>query len=265
MNIILGQFIPTGSIIEYLDARIKLICTFLYIASVFMCDSVLCFGLCALFLCVVIAISKLSFFRILKGIKGMAFILLFTVVMNLLFYHEGESILKFGIINITDESVINSLVIASRLILVVLFPSILTLTTKPLELTIAIEDLLSPLKRFKVPVTDLAMMMSIALRFIPTLYDEMDKIKKAQISRGADFDTGSIFKRIKSLAPVIVPLFVSSFRRADELAYAMEARCYDGSVARTRLNNPKLYTRDYISITIMVIFVIGIIIMEHII
>lgn len=265
MNIILGQFIPTGSVIESMDARVKIISTLIYIIAVFMCNSFIGFSVCAVFLIAVIMLSRLPVGMILKSLKGMLFILLFTVVMNLLFTHSGSIAISFGIIRVTDEALINTAVIFTRLVLVIMFPSMLTLTTKPMELTIAIEDLLSPLRHFKVPVSELAMMMGIALRFIPTLYDELDKIKKAQLSRGAAFDEGSVYNRIKALTPVIVPLFVSSFRRADEMAMAMEARCYISGVKRSRLNNPKLGIKDYTALIIMLIFIVFIIILENLI
>ncbi len=264
MNVILGQFYPTSSTVEKIDARIKILCTILYIAAVFLSDSFISFGICTLFFVFTSIMTKLPFNMILKGMRGMVFILVFTVVMNLLFNQNGNSIIKYGFINITDIAVITTAKICIRLILLILFSSILTLTTKPVALTSAIEDLLSPLKIFKLPVSELAMIMGIALRFIPTLCDEMEKIKKAQEARGASFSDGNIIRRIKSLIPVIIPLFVSAFRRADELAMAMDSRCYNADIKRTRLNNPKICVKDYIALFGCIILIMLIVILEYV-
>ncbi len=265
MNIILGQFIPTGSVVENINAAFKIICTFIYITAVFMCNGIITFGICTAFMIIVIILSKLTFIRIIKGLKGMVFILVFTAVMNLLFTHEGNVIADILGVGITDIALYNTFRISLRLILVLLFSSIITLTTKPMELTMAIEDLLSPLRHFKIPVSEIAMMMGIALRFIPTMYSEVDKIKKAQLSRGASFDEGNIYKRIKALVPIIIPLFVSSFRRADELAMAMEARCYSNTIKRTRLNNPVYGIKDFIALFIVIIIAVSVAIVEFLI
>ncbi|MGN1319456.1 MAG: energy-coupling factor transporter transmembrane component T family protein [Lachnospirales bacterium] len=262
MNVILGQFIPTGSFIEKLNAIAKILAVVFYIVSVFLCDSFLCYGICGLFLIFVIFLSHLPLKFIVKGLKPLLFILIFTAFMNLFFSREGKELFSFWIFKITDYSLITTFKISARLIFTIMFSSMLTLTTKPLELTCAIEDLLSPLKFFKVPVSEIAMIMSIALRFIPTLYDELEKIKMAQKSRGATFDEGNLYNRIKALTPVIIPLFVSAFRRADELAMAMEARCYNSKNKRTRLKKAKFGLTDFISLLVSLILVVTIIVLE---
>jgi energy-coupling factor transport system permease protein len=192
----------------------------------------------------------------LKSLKGIMFIILFTVVMNILFSKEGEVIFSLGIISITTRGVYTSAMIAARLVLLVVGSSVLTLTTEPLKLTVGIEYILKPLKKIGVPAHEIAMMMSIALRFIPTLMDELDKIKKAQMSRGADFETGGIIKKANALVPLLVPLFVSAFKRADELAEAMDSRCYRGDVKRTRLH-PLVYKKyDYVSFAVAILYLI---------
>lgn len=265
MNIILGQFIPTGSLIEKLNGIVKIIAVFIYIAAVFICRDFIGFLICTIFLLVVVKLSALPIKLLIKGIKPIIFILLFTIVMNLFFTKDGNVIFSCGFISITDNAVYTTLKISARLILVVMFSSMLTLTTKPMELTMSIEDLLSPLKKIKVPVAEIALMMSIALRFIPTLYEELDRIKKAQQARGAVFDEGNLYKRIKSLIPVIIPLFVSSFKRADELAMAMESRCYSSKAKRTRFHDYKLTAADYISVIFTAIFALIIFVLEYLI
>lgn len=262
MNIILGQYYPAGSVIEKIDARVKLIATIIYIIAVFMCNRMLTYGICTLFLILIAMLSRLPIKMLLSGLKSMLFIVLFTIVVNIFFNHEGKEVLSLGFIKITDMGILKTAEMTLRLLLLVMFSSMLTLTTKPVQLTVAIEKLLKPFSRLGLPSHEIAMMMGIALRFIPTLMEELDKIKKAQSARGVSFDEGGFFSRIKSLIPVIIPLFVSSFRRADELAIAMEARCYRGGTGRTRLNNPKLCLRDIYALLIVVVLLFVVILLE---
>ncbi len=263
MNIILGQFYPTGSFLEKIDARAKIISTIIYIISVFLCDSFISYGLCIAALVFAATASKLPFGMLISGMKGMLVILLFTAVINLFFTDEGNVILSFWIIKITDESILRTIKLCLRLVLLVMSSSILTLTTKPVQLTVALESIMKPFGRIGLPYHEIAMMMSIALRFIPTLMEELVKIKKAQQARGASFDEGGFYARIKAFVPIIIPLFVSSFRRADELAMAMEARCYRGGINRTRLNNPKFGIKDYCIIIILFLFTFLIAVLEY--
>lgn len=251
MDITIGQFYPVNSKIHKLDPRIKLLATFVFIIDIFIVKSFWGYGCAALFLGAVVALSNVPVKLLFNGLKSIFVIIIFTVCLNM-FFTPGEVIIfKWGIIQITQDGLILALRMAVRLILLITGSSVLTLTTSPIQLTDAIEYTLKPLKRIGVPAHEIAMMMTIALRFIPTLIEELDKIRKAQMSRGADFDTGGIIKKAKSLIPLLVPLFVSSFRRADELAMAMEARCYRGDINRTRMNQLKLKLGDYIAVIIL--------------
>ena len=263
MNMILGQFYPTGSILERLDPRTKILCTIIYIVTVFCCDSPITYGLCIGFFAGMIIVSRLHFKLLLGGLKGIIFILLFTGIMNLFFISDGRVLIDYAFITITTGGVIATAKICIRIFLLIMFSSMLTLTTKPVQLTVAFEKLLYPFTKIGLPSHEVAMMMGIALRFIPTLVEELDKIKKAQMARGASFDEGSFAKRVTANVPVIIPLFVSSFKRADDLAMAMEARCYRGGTNRTRLNNPVLGSRDYISFVFVIVFMIFIICLEY--
>ena len=256
MSVILGQFYPTGSFIEELDAGAKILCTILYIIAVFLCSNAITYTLITVFFVAVLLWSKLPIRLLFKGMKGMIFILIFTGVMNIFFVEGGTVIFKLGFLKITTEGALATLKITLRLFLLIMFSSILTLTTKPVRLSVALEKMLKPLGKIGLPYQDISMMMSIALRFIPTLADELDKIKKAQMARGVSFDEGNIVNRIKALVPVIIPLFVASFKRADELALAMEARCYTGGNKRTRLNNPTLGRADYGAVLVVVVLIV---------
>ncbi len=243
-DITIGQYYPGESFIHKLDPRTKFIYTFIFVIVVFLANSLVhqlaLFALTAF----VIALSRVPIKFILKGLKPIVFLILFAFFLNILFT-DGTTIYKFWIINITYEGVRMAVLMASRLILLIICTSMLTLTSSPIQLTDAIESSLSPLKVIKFPAHEIAMMMTIAIRFIPTLIEETDKIMKAQMARGANFETGSIINRAKSLIPILVPLFVSAFKRADELAIAMESRCYRGGDSRTRLNTLKYKTADY--------------------
>ena len=225
-------------------------------------DSFIGFGIATAALIIVIAMSRVPVSFILRGLKPIFLILLFTFILNL-FVYDGHVLLRIGFLKITDEGVYKATFMAARLILLIIGSSRLTLTTKPISLTDGIDSLLSPVRRFGLPAHELAMMMTIALRFIPTLIDETDKIMKAQQARGADFESGNIFNRAKSLLPILIPLFISAFRIAQDMAMAMEARCYRGGEDRTRMHKMEYEKRDYIAAVIVVLF-FAIIIFERI-
>lgn len=262
MNITIGQYYPVESSVHRLDARTKLIATMLYIIGLFTAKGAVGYSVAIILLLIAIYMSKVPFRLMLKGLRGIIVIIIFTVVLNLLFSTQGEVILKLGFLKITDTAVITSTKMAIRLVMLVIASSIMTLTTSPIELTVGMEQLMSPFKCIGVPAHEISMMMSIALRFIPTLIDELDKIKKAQMARGASFDSGNILQRAKSLLPLLIPLFVSAFRRADELALAMEARCYRGGINRTRMNEPHLGANDVFAMVIFIAFVIAVIVLR---
>ncbi len=245
-NITIGQYIPGQSLIHRLDPRTKIIVGIVFMISLFVISNLYGYiPLCA-YLILIATIAHLSPRFILRGLKPIIFIILFTLILNL-FWSEGEVLARLGPLKITDKGIRQSALITSRLLLLVVATSLLTLTTSPLSLTDAIERLMNPLKRFGFPAHELAMMMTIALRFIPTLLEETDKIMKAQMARGADFESGNIFKRAKSLIPILVPLFISSFQRANELATAMESRCYRGGEGRTRMKQLNFSKEDHVA------------------
>ena len=258
-DITLGQYFPGGSIIHKLDARVKIISTFVYIVALFLVNDFTGFIICAAALGLVTAFSRVPLSYILKGLKPIFIIILLTFIFNL-FLTGGDPVWQLGFLIITKEGLFRAVFLVIRLILLIIGSSLLTLTTKPISLTDGIEYLLKPLKVFKVPAHELAMMMSIALRFIPTLLEETDRIMKAQMARGADFESGNIFRRAKSLIPILVPLFISAFRIAQDLAMAMEARCYRGGDMRTRLQPMKIKKVDVLAVSCTVIFLCIIII-----
>lgn len=260
-DITLGQFFPGFSPIHKLDPRTKIILASIFIVAVFVANNPVGFALMAMFTLVLIALSRISFKVILKGIKPIVFILLFTAVINVFMTKgEGEPLLSFWIIEIYEEGIARAIMMALRVIILIVGTSVLlTYTTSPISLTDGLESLLSPLKKIKVPVHTFAMMMSIALRFIPTLIEETEKIMNAQKSRGADFTTGSLVQRAKSLIPLLVPLFVSSFKRAEELATAMECRCYRGDNNRTKLVKLEYRPRDFLFMTVMILLLAALI------
>ena len=258
-DITIGQYYPADSVIHRLDPRVKLAATFLFIISIFCVNSFLGFALAILMFIWVVRKATIPFSYLLRGLKAIFILLIFSVVMNLLLNRQGNVLIQFWIITITDQGVYNAAFLGLRLILLVVGSSLMTLTTTPLELTDGLEKAMRPLKKIHVPVHEIAMMMSIALRFIPILLEETDKIIKAQQARGADFETGNIIERAKAMIPVLVPLFVSAFRRADDLATAMEARCYNGGENRTRMKESKIGKYD---IKACVIFVICLVILE---
>lgn len=252
-DITIGQYYPTNSIIHKLDARVKLIATFIFMVSLFIINKFWPYLIVVGSLMAVVAMSKIPPKYIIKGLKPLRWIIVFTFVINI-FFLPGDPIWLFGFIKITSQGLSQAVFMALRLIFLVVGTSLLTLTTSPIELTDGIEKLLNPLRKIGFPVHELAMMMTIALRFIPTLLDETDKIMKAQMSRGADFESKNIINRAKNLVPLLIPLFISAFRRADELAMAMEARCYRGGYNRTKMKQSIMTKADYIAYAIQFIY-----------
>ena len=252
-DITLGQYYQADSVIHKLDPRVKLIATFVFIISLFVVDNFIGYGICFLFLAIAIALSKVPVKFMLRGMKAIFFLLIITVIFNL-FLTPGETLISFWVFKITKEGVKMAFTMAVRLSMLIVGSSVMTLTTTPNNLTDGLESVMNPLKKIKVPVHEIAMMMSIALRFIPILLEETDKIMKAQIARGADFESGNLFKKAKSMVPLLVPLFISAFRRANDLAMAMEARCYQGGEGRTKMK-PLIYQkRDAVTYVIVVLF-----------
>lgn len=257
-DITLGQYYPEQSVIHRLDARTKILGTLLYIIEIFLVNSFAGFGLVILALGVLIGISRVPVRFIFKGLKAVVFIILLTFVLNL-FMFDGTVLWHWKFLTITYEGLYRSCFMALRLILLIIGTSMLTLTTKPMELTDGLEKLLKPFNRLGLPSHEIALMMSIALRFIPTLLEETDKIMKAQQVRGADFESGSLIQRVKNMIPILIPLFVGSFRIAQDLALAMEARCYHGGVGRTRMKEIVFSRRDGVAGVLLAVF-LGIVI-----
>lgn len=252
-DITIGQFFPGDTIVHKLDPRVKILITFVFIISLFFINKFYPYIFILGFILTTIKLSEVPFKYVFKGLKPLRFILIITFVINV-FMTKGVVLFNIGPLEVTREGLNQAVFMALRLIFLIMGTSLLTLTTSPISLTDGIEKLLNPLKIIGLPAHELAMMMTIALRFIPTLLEETDKIMKAQMARGADFESGNILNRAKNLVPLLVPLFVNSFRRADELAMAMEARCYRGGEHRTRLNEIKIERIDYIAMIIITIF-----------
>ena len=261
-DITLGQYFPGSTIVHRLDPRTKLILTVIYIVALFMMSGVLAYALMLVVLAACLTLSKIKPKAALKGLRPIVFILVFTAFLQI-FFARGETVIfEFRAITITREGLIGAVFMASRLVMLIVGTFLLTYTTSPIALTDGIEKMLNPLKKIRLPIHELAMMMSIALRFIPTLIEETDKIMSAQKARGADFETGGLIKRAKAVLPIIVPLFISAFRRADELAIAMESRCYHGGEGRTRMKTLKTARRDYAAllcgaVTIAAVILLG--------
>ena len=254
-DITIGQYYPAKSFIHRLDPRVKIVCTLLFLISLFVQNSILGYALATVFLIMIIKVSRVPFKFIVKGLKAVVLLLLFTIVMNLFLTEGGAVLVHFWIFRITENGLRTSVFMAVRLTYLILGSSLMTFTTTPNALTDGLERLLHPLNKLNVPVHEVAMMMSIALRFIPILLEETDKIMKAQIARGADLDSGNIIQKTKAMVPILVPLFVSAFRRANDLAMAMEARCYHGGEGRTKMK-PLIYkSRDYAAYIITIIYV----------
>ena len=256
-----GQYFPAKSFVHDMDARVKILASIAYIVGVVLVQSFhfLGFAACFLFVLITTITAKVPFLKVLKSIKAIMFFIILSAILQLLFNSDGKVLLDLNFIKITELGLLNAAFIIARISLVVLGASLLTLTTSPVELADGIESLLSPLKFIKFPVHEFALIMSIALRFIPTLLDETDRIIKAQKARGADFESGNIFKRAKALIPVLIPLLISSFRRADELADAMDARCYSGSKNRTKYKKMKLTWRDLIGMVLVAGLIVGVV------
>jgi len=250
-DITIGQYIARDSIIHALDARIKIIITAILIIALFTINSFSVFGFFSLFILTVILLSKISFLKVVRGLKPIIFLIFLTLFIHIFLTNGGEVLWSWRFISIESEGVYTGFFMVSRIFLLILFTSLLTLTTSPLQLTDGIEYILSPLKRFGVPASELSMMMTIALRFIPTLLEEAEKIMKAQQARGADFESGNLIQRAKSLVPLLVPLFISAFRRADDLALAMESRCYRGGEGRTRLHELEYKYYDFVALALV--------------
>lgn len=262
-DITIGQFFPGTSFIHKLDARAKLLIVFVSLVEIFLCKNFLSLALVVVFAVAAVAISKISFKVVFKGMKMIYFIIVLTSVLQIFYNDNGTVLLEWWKIKITTGGIFTAVFMAIRIVCLILVSSLLTYTTSPTTLTDGISRLLSPLNKIKVPVDTLAMMMTIALRFIPTLIEEIDKIMNAQKARGADLDTGNLVQRAKALVPIFIPLFVNSFRRAYELAFAMECRCYSGSNHRTRMKQMNFSWRDAVASVIVVVMLVGIILLNH--
>ena len=265
-DVTLGQYFPGNSVIHRLDPRTKLIALIAYIVSLFMATSWMTFCLVFAFLAATVALSKIPLKSLVSGMKPLLFVLILTGVLNIFFYKGQTAIIELGVITVYLEGVVQAIYMVWRILMLISGTFLLTYTTSPIALTDGLESLLSPLKKIQLPVHELAMMMCIALRFIPTLIEETDKIMSAQKARGADFETGSLIQRVKALVPILVPLFISAFRRADELATAMECRCYQGGDGRTKMKLLRFKLIDYkaflfcaallTSVVLLIIFVL---------
>lgn len=258
-DITIGQYYPAKSVLHELDPRVKLFSTFIYILALFLYKGLVGLGVITLFMVSIIALSKVPVKYMIKGLKAILVLLLFSCFFNLMFTSGDVVYWEYGIFSITDKSVVSASTMAIRLIYLILGTSLMTLTTTPNQLTDGLETSLKPLNKIHVPVHAIAMMMSIALRFIPILLEETDKIMKAQMARGADFESGGLIKKAKSMIPLLVPLFVSAFRRADDLAMAMEARCYNGGEGRTKMKPLKYKAVDGISYIVVLLFLAAVI------
>ena len=257
-DITLGQFFPGSTLLHRLDPRSKLLLTLFYIVALFLVRNALGYALMAISLCSAILISKVGFKAVFRGLKAVFIIVIFTAVLNLLYTPgQGDPLVSFWIINIYWEGIRTAFYMVIRIMMLISCTFLLTYTTSPIRLTDALEDLLTPLKKIHLPVHEFAMIMSIALRFIPLLIEETDKIMSAQKARGADFETGNLIQKAKALIPLLVPLFISAFRRADELAVAMECRCYHGGEGRTRMRQLHFRFRDYAALTLGVGMCVG--------
>ena len=260
-DITLGQYFPGNSIIHRLDPRTKLIMLVVYIVALFMAKGWVAYGALLVFLLVVIKISTIPPKSILKGMKPLIMILVFTGVLNLFFTQEGPVLVDFWILTITLGGLQRAVMMMTRIMMLITCTFLLTYTTSPISLTDGLESLMNPLKKIKVPVHELSMMMCIALRFIPTLIEETDKIMCAQKARGADFENGSLMDKAKALIPILVPLFISAFRRADELATAMECRCYQGGEGRTKMKLLRYHREDFLSFGTGVLLILAVVLL----
>lgn len=260
-DITLGQYFPGNSLLHRFDPRSKILFTVLFIAAIFLCKGLVSYGITLLILLMMIGISKVQPRVFLKGMKPVVFIVVCTAILNL-FYTSGTVLWSWGILKITEEGIWKAGFMVLRILMLIACTLLLTYTTSPILLTDGLEKLLRPLKKLNFPVHELSMMMSIALRFIPTLIQETDKIISAQKARGADFDSGNLIQKAKALIPILIPLFISSFRRAEELAIAMECRCYHGDEGRTSLRQLRYAGRDYGLIVFSIALCAGIVILR---
>jgi len=262
-DITIGQYFPGESVIHRLDPRFKIVITIIYIVMLFTGSTAICLGIGAVYTFMAIALSRIPLKMFWKSVKPLLPFLLITAVINLMLVRTGDVLWSWKALKVTEDGLNISAFMIVRICLLIMGTSILTYTTSPITLTDAIERLLSPLKKLRFPVHELAMMMSIALRFIPTLIEETDKIISAQKARGAEIDSGSFINRAKNLISILVPLFISAFRRADELATAMECRCYHGGEGRTRLRQMKSAPRDYAALFVTIVFLASVIVMKN--
>ena len=262
-DITIGQYYPSDSVLHRLDPRVKLIGTFAFLVSLFVGKGLLAYGIATVFLAMNVKLSKVPFKMIIKGLKAIIIILLVTVSFNL-FLTDGEIIFQLGFLKMTKEGVSVAFFMGLRLIYLVMGASLMTLTTTPNDLTDGLESVLGPLKKIKIPVHEISMMMSIALRFIPILMEETDRIMKAQKARGADFDSGNLIQKAKAMVPLLVPLFISAFRRANDLAMAMEARCYRGGEGRTKMKPLRYENADRTAYVVLTIYLVVMIVLGRI-
>lgn len=262
-DITIGQYFPGDSVIHRIDSRFKIVLDIIYVVMLFVADNFISLAVAGIFILMAYAVSGIKAVMMLKSLKPIMPLILFTAILNLFFVNgTGEPVFEWWIITIHEEGITTAIFMIVRILCLIIGMSLLTYTTSPIVLTDAIERLLSPLKKIKLPVHELAMMMTIALRFIPTLIEETDKIMAAQKARGAELDTGGLMKRAKALVPILIPLFVSAFKRANELAMAMECRCYKGGDGRTKLRQLKAQPSDYM-VFMLVLTVLGFVIVDN--
>ena len=255
-NITIGQYYPAKSLLHRMDPRMKVILTAVFIVLIFLANNFASMALVLAFLGITVALSRVPLKMILRGLKAIVIIVVFTSVLNLFYVQGGKTLVDFWIVHITTKGVYTALFMAIRIMALIISSSLLTYTTTPTNLTDGLERLLGGLKKIHVPVHEISMMMSIALRFIPILLEETDKIMKAQMARGADFESGNIIQRVKNMVPLLVPLFISAFRRANDLALAMEARCYHGGEGRTQMKPLRYQTRDYAAYGVLMAYLV---------
>lgn len=257
-DIAFGQYYPTDSVVHRMDPRMKLFLTVLFVVAIFFVNTYFGFMMTAAVLLFIILLAKLPMFSVLKSVRAIIFIVIFAAVINLFMISNGEVLWSWRALQITDQGIHTTIKMTLRLVLLISGASLLTLTTTPVEVADGTESLMKPLRLIKVPVHDIAMIMSIALRFIPTLFEETNKIIAAQKARGASFDTGGLIARAKALLPVLIPLFVNSFRRADELAFAMDARCYNATENRTKMKVMKLGVADFVAFFLIAAYFVAV-------
>ena len=262
-DITLGQYFPGNTVAHRLDPRTKILLVLFYIVALFCAQGIVTYALLALCLAICVRISHVGIRQLVRGLKPVLFIMIFTGVLNLFFTPGGRTLAEWGVIRISEQGLRNAVFMVLRIMLLIMGTFLMTYTTSPISLTDGLERLLNWMKRFHVPVHELAMMMSIALRFIPTLIEETDKIMSAQKARGADFESGNLIQKAKALIPILVPLFISAFRRADELATAMECRCYHGGEGRTRLHVLRYEGRDITALCLGGAIMVGVIVMSR--